>query len=77
MQTNCFEVGPPGLRESSGLAWSPTKKGEHKPSRNEQKPSSSKSKKTAKVEIVGCHVRQFGGNPAKQEGSQWNEKTKW
>jgi len=79
MQTNCFEVGPPGLRDSSGLAWTPEKKGAQKTADKgePQKQSASKSKKSGKVEIVGCHVRQFGGNPAKQEGAQWNEKEKW
>lgn len=79
MQTNCFEVGPPGLRDSSGLAWAPEKKGEQKAAaRDEPKKSpAAKSKKSGKVEIVGCHVRQFGGNPAKQAGAQWNEKEKW
>jgi len=82
MQTNCFEVGPPGLRESSGLAWTPEKKeGKKGGDKGEaQKASSSKGKKSAKVEIVGCHVRQFGGNPAKQGGGgggQWNEKSSW
>lgn len=78
MQTNCFEVGPPGLRDNSGLAWSPEKNVEEKSATGEQqKKPATKGKKSGKVEIVGCHVRQFGGNPAKQDGSPWNEKTSW
>ena len=82
MQTNCFEVGPPGLRESSGLAWVPeTKDGTKSEPKPDTQKQSAKNKKSAKVEIVGCHVRQFGGNPAKQGGGggggQWNEKTNW
>jgi hypothetical protein len=79
MQTNCFEIGPPGLRDSSGLAWAPETTGAQKAGDKSepQKTSTTKSKKSGKVEIVGCHVRQFGGNPAKQEGAQWNEKNKW
>ncbi len=80
MQTNCFEVGPPGLRESSGLAWVPEKKnGTGDAPKPETTKQSAKGKKSTKVEIVGCHVRQFGGNPAKQGGGggQWNEKSSW
>lgn len=77
MQTNCFEIGPAGLRDNSGLAWTPEKKGEQKPAPKSEQKSSAKNKKSSKVEIVGCHVRQFGGNPAKQDGGQWNEKTTW
>jgi hypothetical protein len=85
MQTNCFEEGPSGLRENSGLSWLPKKKVNTSFDKNE-KPASSqgdtaKSKKTGKVEVVGCHVKQFGrGNtPAqsRQDGSQWNQKTNW
>jgi hypothetical protein len=79
MQTNCFEVGPPGLRESSGLAWMPEQKPGKKTAdgKDKQKQASSKGKKSGKEEIVGCHVRQFGGNPSKQGGGEWNEKSKW
>ena len=76
MQTNCFEIGPPGLRDNSGLAWAPEKKDQQKTAASEPK-NPSKTKKSSKVEIVGCHVRQFGGSPAKQEGAHWNEKTTW
>lgn len=77
MQTNCFEIGPPGLRDNSGIAWAPETKGEPKPVQKTDDKNSSKTKKSSKTEIVGCHVKQFGGSPAKQEGAQWNEKEKW
>jgi hypothetical protein len=87
MQTNCFEVGPSGLRESSGLPWIPEKKVEGKASVQQeeqqskaQSDTSAKSKKTGKVAVVGCHVKQFGkGNspPPNQGGNQWNNKTTW
>jgi hypothetical protein len=77
MQTNCFEIGPPGLRDNSGLAWAPEKKGGPKPVQRSDSKTAAQNKKSGKTEIVGCHVKQFGGNPAKQEGAQWNEKEKW
>lgn len=84
MQTNCFVSGPAGLRENSGISWTPDKKGENASSTvKENKPSTAASnkKKSGKGEVVGCHVRQFGGSnaamPGKQGDSQWNEKTKW
>lgn len=77
MQTNCFEIGPPGLRDNSGIAWAPAKKGEPQPLQKSDATTTVKSKKSSKTEIVGCHVRQFGGSPAKQGGAQWNEKEKW
>lgn len=79
MQTNCFEIGPPGLRDNSGIAWAPEKKDIPKDNTKSEPNNkhSSKSKKTSKTEIVGCHVKQFGGSPAKQDGPQWNEKEKW
>jgi hypothetical protein len=81
MQTNCFEEGPQGLRESSGLSWLPRKKGEAvKDSKGKE--STAKSKKSGKTEVVGCHVRQFGrgsmqGGPPTDGGGQWNNKTNW
>jgi hypothetical protein len=57
MQTNCFELGPSGLRENSGLSWLPYKTNEPK------KPGGTKAAKgssSAKNKVVGCHVRQFG-----------------
>jgi hypothetical protein len=89
MQTNCFEVGPAGLRENSGLPWLPVKTADEvaattagnkpTPDRNE---SAAKSKNSGKTELVGCHVRQFGrgsagGGANKSGGSQWNERTTW
>ena len=38
---------------------------------------SAKNKKSSKTEIVGCHVKQFGGKPAKEDGVRWQEKEKW
>jgi len=77
MQTNCFEIGPPGLRDNSGIAWTPEKKGEPKPVQKSDPKTTAKNSKSSKTEIVGCHVKQFGGSPAKQGGAQWNEKEKW
>jgi hypothetical protein len=86
MQTNCFEVGPSGLRESSGLPWIPEKKVDgkapHPPDEQQSKAqsdTSSKNKKGGKVAVVGCHVKQFGkGNsPPPNQGNQWNNKTTW
>jgi hypothetical protein len=63
MQTNCFEQGPSGLRENSGLSWIPDKK-DDKTARDQDSQQSSantlKNKKSGKGELVGCHVRQFG-----------------
>jgi hypothetical protein len=84
MQTNCFVSGPANLRENSGIAWTPDRKGEVTPLNKGSKPanSTSKNKKSGKGEVVGCHVRQFGGSSVaipdnKQGDGQWNEKTKW
>jgi hypothetical protein len=84
MQTNCFVSGPAGLRENSGISWTPDKKGEvvtNIAKESKQPTSTSKSKKSGKGEVVGCHVRQFGGSsaamPGKQGDGQWSEKTKW
>lgn len=84
MQTNCFVSGPAGLRENSGIAWTPDKKGGTTPpsaKENTQSASATKNKKSGKGDVVGCHVRQFGGSsaamPGKQGDGQWNEKTKW
>ncbi|MBT0664808.1 hypothetical protein KI809_10900 [Geobacter pelophilus] len=85
MQTNCFEEGPSGLRENSGLSWLPKKKSDVASDKNAKPAASqgdaSNSKKTGKVEVVGCHVKQFGrGNTpsqSRQDGSQWNQKSSW
>jgi hypothetical protein len=77
MQTNCFEAGPSGLREKSGLPWLPVKKGEDQPAvQSGQKPVDSSNQKSSR-QVVGCHVRQFGGSSTKQESTEWNEKTTW
>lgn len=63
MQTNCFEQGPSGLRENSGLPWLPDKKDESVSSAQKNQQSDAvlvKNKKPAKGSLVGCHVRQFG-----------------
>lgn len=81
MQTNCFEEGPDGLRENSGLSWLPDKR--EGAELNDQKPpvqGGAKNKSSGKAGVVGCHVRQFGRGsfPAtKQGGKQWNQKTTW
>ncbi|GAM09277.1 hypothetical protein OR1_01552 [Geobacter sp. OR-1] len=86
MQTNCFEEGPSGLRENSGLSWLPKKKVDNSQKQDvkaaaSQSEAASKSKKSGKVEVVGCHVKQFGrGNTpsqSRQDGNQWNQKTNW
>jgi hypothetical protein len=83
MQTNCLMSGPAGMGESSGLAWVPDRKGEPSNSVKDTKqpPVASKNKKSTKGEVVGCHVRQFGGGSAAMPGTrgddQWKEKTQW
>ncbi len=83
MQTNCFVSGPAGLRENSGISWTPDKKvATPSPGKSsKQAPSTAKNKKSGKGEVVGCHVRQFGGSsaamPGKKTDEQWQEKTKW
>ncbi len=77
MQTNCFEAGPAGLRENSGLPWLPATKGATGAwGVGAQGTPASTSKKTG-TQVVGCHVRQFGGSSAKQDNSQWQEKSSW
>lgn len=84
MQTNCFVSGPAGLRENSGISWTPDRKGDVPPPKESKQPdSSSKNKKSGKGEMVGCHVKQFGGSSAAMPGmqggdnGQWKEKMKW
>lgn len=83
MQTNCFQEGPSGLRESSGLPWLPAKKDQGKTApeaKSASQGSSTKTSKNAKGEVVGCHVRQFGkgnGQMQKQDGNQWKGKNSW
>jgi hypothetical protein len=80
MQTNCFQEGPSGLRENSGLSWSPYKADEISHNQNTQQPAS-QTGAASKNKVVGCHVRQFSKSnvsPNKpQEGGQWNELNKW
>ncbi len=77
MQTNCFQEGPVGLRENSGLAWLPYKKADVQGTQQTivRNTVSSKSK------VVGCHVRQFGKInttlPKEQEGKKWKELAPW
>jgi hypothetical protein len=77
MQTNCFEQGPGGLRESSGISWLPYKQDEPaKGTRPAKKSSSPQNNK-----IVGCHVKQFGkamsnGQKGNDNGA-WKEVTSW
>jgi hypothetical protein len=80
MQTNCFEQGPAGLRENSGLAWLPYGKQVVKEGGNHGQAVASASA-SAKNKVVGCHVRQFGktniAGTRNQEEAQWNKVTTW
>lgn len=74
MQTNCFEEGPAGLRDTIGLSWLPKSK-----TANSTTPATTKNQ-PVKNDFVGCHVRQFGKGGATPPGNNaegWNEKTKW
>jgi len=82
MQTNCFEVGPADLRESSGLPWLPERPGSKKQGQptGSSNDVNSKSKTSGKVTVVGCHVKQFGkgSSPANKKGAdQWQQKSTW
>ena len=81
MQTNCFEQGPSGLRESSGVPWLPYKKVEDKSQSQDGQKSVALSGASSKNKVVGCHVRQFGKATAashkEQVGSQWKEVNSW
>jgi len=66
MQTNCFENGPPGLRESSAASWSP---GSKEPQPVKSGDSSGRD--------VGCHVKQFGKAGSSPENSKWREVSPW
>lgn len=57
MQTNCFEQGPSGLRENSGLSWQPHNVNEKIQNNVSRLPSGNIPSKSR---VVGCHVRQFG-----------------
>jgi len=77
MQTNCFEQGPSGLRESSGISWLPYKKDE--PAHGSITAQNSAPLQSNK--IVGCHVKQFGkamaGGQQGNGGGNWKEVTSW
>ncbi len=74
MQTNCFEQGPSGLRESSGIAWLPYTKDEPA---NVKKTVSKKSAVQSN-KIVGCHVKQFGKAAAGgKKDENWKEVAPW
>jgi hypothetical protein len=83
MQTNCLLSGPAELRENSGISWMPETRSEAIISRKESKlvAPAVRSKKSGKGEVVGCHVKQFGGSgvslPGKKGGDEWKEKSKW
>jgi hypothetical protein len=78
MQTNCFEQGPAGLRENSGLPWSPVKSsGDASGGQNGQPSAPAAKTQKANRQIVGCHVRQFGRSSAKVSDGQWQEKMPW
>ena len=77
MQTNCFEQGPSGLRESSGISWLPYQKDE--PAHG-NKPVPAKAPLQSN-KIVGCHVKQFGkamaGGQKGNGGDTWKEVAPW
>lgn len=76
MQTNCFEEGPSGLRENSGMSWLPYKN----TGDGGAEQATGRTADSAKSKIIGCHVRQFGkpGAPAvKSPNDQWKELKTW
>ncbi len=76
MQTNCFQDGPSGLRENSGLAWLPYSN----VNGSDSKQSSAALNDASKNKVVGCHVKQFGKSSAsssKKQDGQWKELTPW
>ena len=79
MQTNCFELGPSGLRENSGLSWLPWKSDDNKSSKRTEKKTTAAS--NSKNKVVGCHVRQFGKTTATsandRKDNQWQQVSKW
>jgi hypothetical protein len=78
MQTNCFEQGPAGLRENSGLPWTPARSsGNAAVSQASQPQTTATKKQKTNLQVVGCHVRQFGRSSAKGGDAQWQEKTPW
>jgi hypothetical protein len=81
MQTNCFEQGPSGLRESSGVPWLPYKNVNGKPNAQNVQKSDAQGGSSSKSKVVGCHVKQFGKATAtsskNQENNQWKEVTSW
>ena len=81
MQTNCFERGPSGLRENSGVPWLPYKKIDAKSQNQNSQNPAAKSGASSKNKIVGCHVRQFSkattASHKEEEGNQWEKVTTW
>jgi len=86
MQTNCFVAGPSGLRDNSGLSWMPFNNAKITSPLNKsitpvtQRDSMLNNKNAARKDVVGCHVRQFGGGNAAskiQEKQLWKESTAW
>ena len=77
MQTNCFELGPGGLREGSGISWLPYKKDEAV----KDKKSATKKSSVPSNKIVGCHVKQFGkagaGSKKGEDSGNWKEVAPW
>jgi len=66
MQTNCFESGPPGLRDKSAASWQSTGK-ETQPARSGDPAGRN----------VGCHVKQFGKAGSSPESGNWREVSPW
>jgi hypothetical protein len=69
MQTNCFEKGPAGLRDSSDPTRSPFKKGPGTDS------SAGSSQQPGRM--VGCHVKQFGRAGSSPQSGNWKEVAPW
>jgi hypothetical protein len=66
MQTNCFESGPPGLRDKSAATWQPPV---NEPQSMQTGDPSGKN--------VGCHVKQFGKAGSSPESGAWREVSPW
>jgi hypothetical protein len=66
MQTNCFESGPPGLRDKSATSW-------------QQPGTQPQTMKTGDPSgrNVGCHVKQFGKAGSAPDSSTWKQVSPW
>ncbi|GAM09281.1 hypothetical protein OR1_01556 [Geobacter sp. OR-1] len=79
MQTNCFQDGPTGLRENSGVPWLPFSA--EATGNKGIEPLPGQNGASSKNKVVGCHVRQFGkASPQATksgESGEWNRVTTW